>query len=152
MGIRIELGWQHGGRRDVGPLCLHAHELLLRHGQLRLPCQQPQRRELPLRVPDARACPSAGLIGCCIVSGYGTVEDADCIYNSMQSPDESECKSSGGTWTTKPALTYCTCSVSAALPDWPFESVAITVSERTPGCADDERSMPDCPLPRSPSS
>jgi hypothetical protein len=60
----------------------------------------------PSGFPMPGLCPSAGLIGCCIVSGYANgsteVEDADCIYNSMQSPDESECKSSGGTWTTNP--------------------------------------------------
>jgi hypothetical protein len=47
-------------------------------------------------------CPSAGLIGCCIVDQTGSIASADCVYAANESPSQSECASLGGTWTTSP--------------------------------------------------
>jgi hypothetical protein len=45
-------------------------------------------------------CPSAGLIGCCIISQQGNLSSADCVYDASQHPQQSECVQGGGTWTT----------------------------------------------------
>jgi|HubBroStandDraft_3_1064219.scaffolds.fasta_scaffold641390_1 hypothetical protein len=53
----------------------------------------------------AGLCPSAGLIGCCVVYASGgtpNVMSADCIYSTSQSPTMSECATAGGVWTTNP--------------------------------------------------